>query len=59
VQNGGKGLFYSHLYLGLYFEVADEPQQAREQLAIALAHYPPEDYMGHLARVHWQLRGWE
>jgi tetratricopeptide (TPR) repeat protein len=58
-QAANRGKFYSHLYLGLYFEVADQPQQAREQFAIAMTHYPSDDYMGHLARVHRQLRGWE
>jgi tetratricopeptide (TPR) repeat protein len=58
-QGGTKEQFYSHLYLGLYYEVANEPQQAQAHVAIATEQYPVDAYMWHLARVHRQLRGWE
>ena len=49
-------LFYAHLYLGLYFEVLGEGQQAREHISLAAGHYRTDDYMGDVARVHLQLR---
>ena len=49
-------LFYAHLYLGLYFEVIGNDEQAREHIAKAAGTYRTEDYMGDVARVHLQLR---
>jgi lipoprotein NlpI len=49
-------LFYAHLYLGLYFEVLGDDQQAREHITQAAGQYRTDDYMGDVARVHLQLR---
>lgn len=57
-KEGKRGNFYSHLYLGLYYEVAEDCGRAREYIAKAVEEYPLDDYMWHLARVHQQLRGW-
>jgi lipoprotein NlpI len=57
-QDGDRGCFYGHLYLGLYFESRREPEAAREQLAIAVDRYPLDDYMWHLAVVHQHQRQW-
>lgn len=50
--------FYSHLYVGLYYEATNRPDLAQEQIRIAVDRAPLDDYMGHLAGVHAQLRGW-
>jgi lipoprotein NlpI len=47
-------LFYAHLYLGLYYEVAGEPAQAREHLKRAAEDANADHYMGDVARVHLQ-----
>jgi tetratricopeptide (TPR) repeat protein len=57
-QNGNQGKFYTHLYLGLYSEVANDSHAAQEHIVTAVDSYPLEDYMWYLARVHKQLRGW-
>ena len=49
-------LFYAHLYLGLYFEVLGDDQQAREHISQAAGRYRTDEYMGDVARVHRQLR---
>jgi len=49
-------LFYAHLYLGLYFEVLGDENQARENITLAAGRYRTDDYMGDVARVHRQLR---
>jgi lipoprotein NlpI len=50
--------FYSQLYAGLYFEAAQEPEQARSHIVQAAEMQVVEDYMGWVARVHQRLRGW-
>lgn len=47
-------LFYAHLYLGLYYEVAGEKPKARDHLRQAAEDKGSDAYMGDLARVHWQ-----
>jgi lipoprotein NlpI len=49
-------LFYAHLYLGLYYEALGDEPQAREHITKAAREYQTGDYMGDVARVHWQLR---
>ncbi len=49
-------LFYAHLYLGLYYEVLKDDEQAREHITMAAGKYRTDDYMGDVARVHLQLR---
>jgi tetratricopeptide (TPR) repeat protein len=55
---GKRGNFYSHLYLGLYYEVENDLLLAREYIVKAADEYKIDDYMWHLAKVHKTLRGW-
>ena len=48
--------FYSHLYVGLYFEAANQPEQAQFYITKAVDSYKIDDYMWYLARVHKILR---
>ncbi|MEB3360081.1 MAG: hypothetical protein VKK04_25370 [Synechococcales bacterium] len=50
------GQFYVHLYVGLYYEAAGQPEAAIAPITHAVAQYPSDDYMWHLARVHCHLR---
>ncbi len=56
-REGDRGIFYSNLYLGLYWEAAGDLEQSRSHLAEAV-EFELDDYMWHLARVHLLLRGW-
>jgi lipoprotein NlpI len=47
-------LFYAHLYLGLYYEVAGDAQRAREHLATAAEEHKIGHYMWNVADVHVQ-----
>ena len=57
-QQGKRGNFYSHLYLGLYYEVAGDLEQGRNYIAKAAKDFAIADYMWYLACVHRQLRNW-
>jgi lipoprotein NlpI len=50
-----QGLFYAHLYLGLYAEVAGDKKKAAEHLALAAGKYKIKHYMGEVARVHHEV----
>jgi tetratricopeptide (TPR) repeat protein len=56
---GLKGKFYSHLYLGLYYEAENNLELAQEYIVKAADEYKIDDYMWYLAVVHKQLREWE
>ena len=64
---GKHGRFYSHLYIGLYYEAAkdlertDESSTLRSRFYILKAanEYKLDDYMWYLACVHKNLRGWD
>lgn len=58
-KDGKRGRFYSHLYIGLYYEVAADVEQARYYILKAVNEYKLNDYMWHLAYVHQKRRGWE
>jgi tetratricopeptide (TPR) repeat protein len=58
-HDGQRGLFYSHLYLGLFYEVAQESTLAQHYIIQAATHYRLDDYMWYLACVHVHLRGWD
>ncbi|MEM7553018.1 MAG: hypothetical protein AAF378_02790 [Cyanobacteria bacterium P01_A01_bin.84] len=51
--------FYSHLYVGLYFEAVNEMDKAQDYITKAADKYQINDYMWYLACVHKNLRGWE
>jgi lipoprotein NlpI len=48
-------LFYAHLYLGLYFEAGGNAKAAREHISKAARDFENSDYMGDVARVHFEL----
>lgn len=50
--NHDNQLFYSHLYLGLYFEAIGDAKLAREHILKAATDFKSEHYMGDVARVH-------
>ena len=51
-------LFYAHLYLGLYHEAMAQGEQAKSHLLLAVQEFRMDHYMGRVAQVHVQLRGW-
>jgi tetratricopeptide (TPR) repeat protein len=55
-SEGLKGNFYSHLYLGLYYEAENNLDLAQEYIVKAADNYKIDDYMWYLARVHKNLR---
>jgi tetratricopeptide (TPR) repeat protein len=57
-SEGVKGNFYSHLYLGLYYEAENKLDLAQEYIVKAADNYKIDDYMWHLAQVHKKLRKW-
>jgi tetratricopeptide (TPR) repeat protein len=57
-SQGTKGNFYSHLYLGLYYEAENNLNLAQEYIVKAADNYKIDDYMWYLAQVHKTLRGW-
>jgi lipoprotein NlpI len=46
-------LFFTHLYLGLYFDALSNGAQARHHLSKAVKEFAQEHYMGDVARVHF------
>jgi tetratricopeptide (TPR) repeat protein len=48
--------FYSHLYVGLYFEANNQVDLAKQHIIQAVGERI-DDYMWHLAFVHQKLRG--
>ena len=48
-------LFYAHLYLGLYFDVAGNEKMAREHIVQAAELFKVDNYMGDVARIHAAL----
>jgi tetratricopeptide (TPR) repeat protein len=57
-SEGIKGNFYSHLYLGLYYEAENNLDLAQEYIVKAAEDYKIDDYMWYLAQVHKTLRQW-
>lgn len=52
-------LCYAHLYLGLYAEAIGDAAKAREHMLLAAGPFSMNHYMGKVAQVHAQLRGWK
>jgi lipoprotein NlpI len=48
------GMFYAHLYLGLYYDVLGDSGKAREHIKQAAEDPTSSHYMGDVARVHWR-----
>ena len=55
---GRRDRFYSHLYVGLYFEAEGDAARACQHVTQAAELQLLDDYMGGLAIVHQRLRGW-
>ena len=55
---GRRERFYSLLYVGLYYEAAQNREQARHYITQAAEMQVIDDYMGWLAIVHQRLRDW-
>jgi hypothetical protein len=51
--------FYSQLYAGLYYEAERDVARARYHITQAATMQIFDDYMGWLAIVHQQQRGWD
>ena len=51
-------LCYAHLYLGLYHEALGNDIKAEAHMRKAAVDYRMDHYMGKVAQVHAQLRGW-
>lgn len=49
------GMFYAHLYLGLYYDVLGDTAKAREYIRLAAEDPTSAHYMGDVARVHWRM----
>ena len=56
---GQREQFYTHLYVGLYYEAKRDAAHARQYITQAAAMQVVDDYMGWVAMVHQRLRGWE
>jgi lipoprotein NlpI len=55
IAQQNRQLFYAHLYIGLYEEALNHPDQDREHLTLAAEKYAVPDYMHGVARVHLAL----
>jgi lipoprotein NlpI len=51
-------LCYAHLYLGLYHEALAQADLAKSELLLAAYDFRMDHYMGRVAQIHVQLRGW-
>ena len=58
-DTGRREQFYSHLYVGLYYEAERDEPRARQYITQAAAMQIVDDYMGWVAMVHQHLRGWD
>lgn len=56
---GQREQFYTHLYIGLYYEAKRDVARARQYITQAATMQVVDDYMGWVAMVHQRLRGWE
>lgn len=52
---GEEGLFYAHLYLGLYYDALSNKAKTREHILKAARDFKADHYMGDVARVHARL----
>lgn len=48
-------LFYTHLYIGLFYEAEGDAKLAKKHILLAANKYPSTHYMGDVARVHAKL----
>ena len=52
-------LCFAHLYLGLYFEATGTADKAKHHMLEAAGPFSMKHFMGQVAQVHCQLRGWQ
>lgn len=52
-------LCYAHLYMGLYYEAYGRTEKAKEHMLKAAEVAAAAGYMGQVAVVHCQVRGWK
>ena len=50
---------YAHLYLGLLAEAEGNAAEAERQMTLAAGTYRMDHFMGKIAQLHCQLRGWK
>jgi len=50
---------YAHLYLGLLAEAEGNAADAEKHMALAAGTYRMDHFMGKIARLHCELRGWK
>jgi len=50
---------YAHLYLGLYYEVADKPELARKHMQLSADAKLQNSYMHRVAVIHLKQRKWD
>ncbi|CAD5910513.1 tetratricopeptide repeat protein [Planktothrix agardhii] len=55
-KQGKQGNFYSHLYLGLYYEAEQNIELAKTYINQAATEYEIDDYMWNLAVVHQKIK---
>ncbi len=58
-SNRPSASMYAHLYLGLYYEAAKQPDLARKHMRIAAATKLTGNYMHDVSKVHIKLRNWQ
>jgi lipoprotein NlpI len=49
---------FAHLYLGLYFEAIGDDDRAKRHMLEAAGPFAMDHFMGRVAQLHCQLRGW-
>ncbi|BAZ08420.1 hypothetical protein NIES4071_02250 [Calothrix sp. NIES-4071] len=57
-SEGKHGQFYSHLYIGLYYEAQNDIENASKYILPAADKYQIDDYMWRLSQVHKTLRAY-
>lgn len=57
--SGQQHRFFAHLYLALYLEATDKPEESLGHIREAVRLADSGGYMGDVARVHWQQRNRE
>jgi len=55
IRDWRQRMCYAHLYLGLYYEITDQPELANEYINLAATKYSMPNYMGDVALVHAKL----
>jgi lipoprotein NlpI len=54
-STGEDGMFYAHLYLGLYYDALADKVKTREHIFKAARDFKADHYMGDVARVHARM----